>query len=108
MTFVPGTSRMCTNAGVLKSPVAKALADVPQMGANRLDADGIVPVPLKLDAPAIGQVIELVDRRILIDAHGGLAALLHGGEAGVLGGCQRDEPDDENQRRCEKGASGHG
>jgi hypothetical protein len=60
--------------------------DAPEMISNGANPRAIVAVPLKLDPSSVGSIIEYVDRRILIHTHGDLAALLHGGEAGVLGG----------------------
>jgi len=48
-----------------------------------------VAIALKLDPPAVGKIVELVYRRILIDTHRDLATLLHGGEARVLRGSNR-------------------
>lgn len=56
----------------------------PEMIANRPHTGCVVPAALELDPPAVGEIVESVNRGILVDAHRSLATPLHRGEAGIL------------------------
>jgi hypothetical protein len=60
--------------------------DRPDVGANFADANGIVDVPNELNAPPIGERIELMGRCVLVDAHRLLPAFLQSCEGAILRG----------------------
>ena len=56
--------------------VSERAGDALQMRANLCHARCVIDVASQFDAPAVGHVVEVVRRRVLIDAHRLLPALL--------------------------------
>src|SRR5690606_38921055 len=64
----------------------KGRLDLPQVFANRSDPRGIVGVALQLDTPTVGERVEQVCRRVLVDSHRLFPPGLEGGELSLVGG----------------------
>ena len=104
ITVVPGTAPACTTRHG-EVAAGERGRDVAEVRADRRHGGRVVAVARERDAAAVGERVEAVRRRVLVDAHRGLAALLQRGERGVGGavvgrvvlGAERRRGEEEEQ-----------